>query len=199
MQTKYKIGNLIWVIICGLIFLGIEIPFLITTAEAVNLNKMESKLEIKSGEKTKAKIEIDKENNIFKVIRTLTPDCIEQQEKEKELYNKVCKLRDVLKVNVKTQMCEYSSWNYKFSDSIGKYHSFFSDRDYTIISFKSEEDDKYIRLYRGESTSESYISLCLDEFSCIDAFKNGKSGERILKYNDILDVVNRIMEHEQIK
>ena len=31
MQTKYKIGNLIWVTICGLIFLGIEIPFLITT------------------------------------------------------------------------------------------------------------------------------------------------------------------------
>ena len=196
MQTKYKIGNLIWVIICGLIFLGIEIPFLITTVEAVNLNKMESKLEIKLGEKTKAKIEIDKENNIFKVIRTLTPDCIEQQEKEKELYNKVCKLRDVLKVNVTR---DYSSWNYKFSDSIGKYHSYLYDRDYTIISFKSEEDDKYICLYRGESASESCIALYLDEFSCIDAFKNGESSRRILEYNDILDVVNRIMEHEQIK
>ena len=196
MQTKYKIGNLIWVIICGLIFLGIEIPFLITTVVAVNLNKMESKLEIKLGEKTKAKIEIDKENNIFKVIRTLTPDCIEQQEKEKELYNKVCKLRDVLKVNVTR---DYSSWNYKFSDSIGKYHSYLYDRDYTIISFKSEEDDKYICLYRGESASESCIALYLDEFSCIDAFKNGESSRRILEYNDILDVVNRIMEHEQIK
>lgn len=157
---------------------------------------MESKLEIKSGEKTKAKIEIDKENNIFKVIRTLTPDCIEQQEKEKELYNKVCKLRDVLKVNVTR---DYSSWNYKFSDSIGKYHSYLYDRDYTIISFKSEEDDKYICLYRGESASESCIALYLDEFSCIDAFKNGESIRRILEYNDILDVVNRIMEHEQIK
>ena len=196
MKTKYKIGNLSWVIICGLIFLDIEIPFLITTVEAVNLNKMEPKLEIKLGEKTKAKIEIDKENNIFKVIRTLTPDCIEQQEKEKELYNKVCKLRDVLKVNVTR---DYSSWNYKFSDSIGKYHSYLYDRDYTIISFKSEEDDKYICLYRGESASESCIAFYLDEFSCINAFKNGESNRRILEYNDILDVVNRIMEHEQIK
>lgn len=199
MRTKYKIDNLIWVIICGLIFICIEIPLLFTIAEAVNLNKMESKLEIRSGEKTKAKIEIDKENNILKVVRTITPDCLEQQEKEKELYNKACKLRDALKINVKTQVGSYSSWNYNFSDSIGKYHSFIYDRDYTIISLKSEEDDKYICLYKNESTSDSCIDLYLNDFSCINAFKSGESGKRILKYNDILDVVNRIMEHEQIR
>lgn len=199
MQTKYKIDNLIWVIICGLIFICIEVPFLFTIADTVNLNKMESKLEIRSGEKTKTKIEIDKENNILKVVRTVTPDCIEQQEKEKELYNKACKLRDALKINVKTSVWSYSSWNYNFSDSIGKYHSFIYDRDYTIISLKSEEDDKYICLYKYESTSDSCIELYLNDFSCINAFKNGESGKRILKYNDILDVVNRIMEHEQIK
>ena len=199
MRTKYKIDNLIWVIICGLIFICIEIPLLFTIAEAVNLNKMESKLEIRSGEKTKAEIEIDKENNIFKVVRTVTPDCKKKKKKEKELYNKACKLRDALKINVKTQVGSYSSWNYNFSDSIGKYHSFIYDRDYTIISLKSEEDDKYICLYKNESTSDSSVDLYLNDFSCINAFKNGESGKRILKYNDILDVVNRIMEHEQIR
>lgn len=199
MQTKYKIENLIWVIICGIIFLCIEIPFLFTMAEAVNLNRMESKLEVKSGEKTKAKVEIDKENSIFKVVRTVTPDCIEQQEKEKELYNKVCKLRDTLKINVKTQMGSYSRWNYKFSDSIGKCHSYIYDVDYTIISFKNEEDDKCISLYKNESTSDYSIDLYLNEFSCINDFKNNERGKRIEKYKNILDVVNRIMEHEQIK
>lgn len=199
MQTKIHIKNLFWVIICFLIFLAIEIPLLITIADAVKLNRMDTEIVIQVGNKTKSKIEIDEEQNIFKVIHVVSQECIDQQEKEKELYNKACKLRDSLKVNVKTQMGSYSDWSYDFSDSIGKYHSYIYDRDYIIISVRSEEDDKLIRLYKNSTTSDSCIELYLNEFSCINAFKEGESGKRIQKYNDIVDVIDRIMEHEQIR
>lgn len=194
MRTKVTITNLFWAIFSVLLVFAILINLIVNITELNNINRMTEESSIEIGSKTSSKIEIDKKNNILRSISIITEDCEDQINKEKELYKKLCYLRENVKENISVGSTK--DWAFNFSDTLGKYHSYIYDKDYIIIIFRNEENDKIVKLYRSASNSDYSVELELSELSCTRDFKKGEKGFRLKKYKDILEIVNRMCQYE---
>ena len=194
MRTKITITNLLWAILSVLLVLTILINLIVNIIGLNSINRMTEESYIEIGSKTSSKIEIDKKNNIFRSISTVTEDCNDQINKEKELYEKLRYLRGNVKENI--SVGSTNDWAFNFFDTLGKYHSYAYDKDYTIITFRNEENDKVVKLYRAANNSDYSLDLELTEMSCINDFKQGKKGLRLKKYKDISEIVNRMCQYE---
>lgn len=194
MRTKITITNLFWAILSVLLVLTILINLIVNIIGLNSINRMTEESYIEIGSKTSSKVEIDKKNNIFRSISTVTEDCNDQINKEKELYEKLRYLRENVKENI--SVGSTNDWAFNFFDTLGKYHSYAYDKDYTIITFRNEENDKVVKLYRSANNSDYSLDLELTEMSCINDFKQGKKGLRLKKYKDISEIVNRMCQYE---
>lgn len=194
MRTKVTITNLFWAIFSVLLVFAILINLIVNITELNNINRMTEESSIEIGSKTSSKIEIDKKNNILRSISIITEDCEDQINKEKELYKKLCYLRENVKENISVGSTK--DWAFNFSDTLGKYHSYIYDKDYIIIIFRNEENDKIVKLYRAANNSDYSVELELSELSCTRDFKKGEKGLRLKKYKDILEIVNRMCQYE---
>lgn len=194
MRTKVTITNLFWAVFSVLLVFVILINLIVNITELNNINRMTEESSIEIGSRTSSKIEIDKKNNILRSISIITEDCKDQINKEKELYKKLCYLRENVKENISVGSA--NDWAFNFSDTLGKYHSYIYDKDYIIIIFRNEENDKKVKLYRAANNSDYSVELELSEISCTRDFKKGEKGLRIRKYKDILEIVNRMCQYE---
>jgi len=193
-RTKVTITNLFWAVFSVLLVFVILINLIVNITELNNINRMTEESSIEIGSRTSSKIEIDKKNNILRSISIITEDCKDQINKEKELYKKLCYLRENVKENISVGSA--NDWAFNFSDTLGKYHSYIYDKDYIIIIFRNEENDKKVKLYRAANNSDYSVELELSEISCTRDFKKGEKGLRIRKYKDILEIVNRMCQYE---